>query len=67
MNLQWALPMKILAFGPTLNAADNSRVPGGSSGASAVAVQAGLCMASLGTDTGGSDKTTCSFLWCSRN
>ena len=41
-------------YGRVLNAADESRVPGGSSGGSAVAVQAELCMASLGSDTGGS-------------
>ncbi|MFN4314430.1 MAG: Asp-tRNA(Asn)/Glu-tRNA(Gln) amidotransferase subunit GatA [Chitinophagaceae bacterium] len=41
-------------YGKVLNAADNSRIPGGSSGGSAVAVQAGLCMLSLGSDTGGS-------------
>ena len=49
------------AYGPTLNAADTSKVPGGSSGASAVSVQAGLCMAALGTDTGGSVRQPAAF------
>ena len=48
-------------YGATRNAINPSKVPGGSSGASAVSVQADTCLASLGTDTGGSVRQPAAF------
>jgi aspartyl-tRNA(Asn)/glutamyl-tRNA(Gln) amidotransferase subunit A len=60
---EWALGLtnENPHYGPCRNPWDTGRVPGGSSGGSGAALAAGLCMGSLGSDTGGSIRVPASL------